>query len=124
MRDKDHLMPAAKREKTPELREFAIGALSGNNGNPELWQLYQAETTTDGKLLLLRYMHSNGNADKLLEVVRTEKDPKVRIDALRALASQRSAVNPDTLRSLYNSYQNPQIKQSILHGLFQQRDDK
>ena len=69
-------------------------------------------------------MHSNGNADKLLEVVRTEKDPKVRIDAMRALASQRTGVNADTLVSLYNAEQDPQIKQSILDGLFQQRNAK
>ena len=96
MRDKDRLLQAAKSEKSPELREFAINNLAGNNGNPELWQLYQAETTTEGKLLLLRYMHSNGNADKLLEVVRNEKDPKVRMDAMRALASQRAGVSGDT----------------------------
>jgi hypothetical protein len=123
-RDKDHLLQAAKGEKSPELRQFAIAALSDNNGNPELWQLYQTETTTEGKQQLLRYMHSNGNADKLLEVVRNEKDPKVRIDALRALASQRAGVNPDTLVSIYNTEQDSQIKQSILDGLFQQRNAK
>jgi hypothetical protein len=124
MRDKDRLLQAAKSEKSPELREFAIGNLAGNNGNPELWQLYQAETTTDGKLLLLRYMHSNGNADKLLEVVRNEKDPKVRIDAMRALASQRAGVTGDTMVSLYTAEQDPQIKQSILDGLSSQRNAK
>ena len=124
MRDKDRLLQAAKTEKSPELRQFAIAALSDNNGNPELWQLYQTETTAEGKQQLLRYMHSNGNADKLLEVVRTEKDPKVRIDALRALASQRTGVNADTLVSLYSAEQDPQIKQSILDGLFQQRNAK
>ena len=44
----------------------------GNNGTPELWQLYQTETTSEGKLQLLRYMYSNSNAEKLLEVVRNE----------------------------------------------------
>jgi hypothetical protein len=124
MRDKDRLLQAAKSEKSPELREFAIGNLAGNSGNPELWQLYQAETTTEGKLLLLRYMHSNGNADKLLEVVRNEKDPKVRMDAMRALASQRAGVSGDTLVSLYTAEQDPQIKQSILDGLSSQRNAK
>jgi hypothetical protein len=124
MRDKDRLLQAAKSEKSPELREFAIGNLAGNNGNPELWQLYQAETTTEGKLLLLRYMHSNGNADKLLEVVRTEKDPKVRVDAMRALSSQRAGVSADTMVSLYTAEQDPQIKQSILDGLSSQRNAK
>ena len=124
MRDKDRLLQAAKTEKSPELRQFAIAALSDNNGNPELWQLYQTETTAEGKQQLLRYMHSNGNADKLLEVVRTEKDPKVRIDAMRALASQRTGVNADTLVSLYSAEQDPQVKQAILDGLFQQRNAK
>jgi hypothetical protein len=124
IRDKDFLLRAAKTEKSPELREFAIGALAGNNGTPELWQLYQAETTTEGKLQLLRYMYSNSNADKLLEVVRTEKDPKVRADAMRVLASQKSGVNADTLVSLYNAEQDPQIKQSIMDGLFSQRNAK
>jgi hypothetical protein len=124
MRDKDRLLQAAKSEKSPELREFAIGNLAGNNGNPELWQLYQAETTTEGKLLLLRYMHSNGNADKLLEVVRNEKDPKVRVDAMRALASQRSGVSSDALVSIYTAEQDPQVKQSIVDSLSSQRNAK
>ena len=124
MRDKDRLLQAVKTEKSPELRQYAIGALAGNNGTPELWQLYQAETTTEGKLQLLRYMHSNGNADKLLEVVRNEKDPKVRADAMRALASQRSGVAADTLVSLYGAEQDSQIKQSIMDGLCAQRNAK
>ena len=86
------LLQAAKTEKEPELRLFAIGALAGNTGTPELWQLYQTETTTEGKLQLLRYMYSNSNAEKLLEVVWTEKDPKVRAlkesDAYPAMAER------------------------------------
>ena len=35
-------------------------------------------------------MYSNSNADKLMEVVRNEKDPKVRAEAVRVLASQKS----------------------------------
>jgi hypothetical protein len=124
MRDKDRLLQAAKTEKSPELRETAINYLAGNNGNPELWQLYQTETTTEGKLQLLRYMYSNGNADKLLEVVRTEKDPKVRVDAMRALASQRAGVDANTMVSLYSAEQDPQIKMSILDGLYSQRNAK
>jgi hypothetical protein len=124
MRDKDRVLQAAKSEKTPELREFAIGILAGNNGTPELWQLYQTETTSEGKIQLLRYMYSNSNSDKLLEVVKTEKDPKVRADAMRVLASQRNGVSSDTLVSLYTAEQDPQIKQSILNGLFSQNNAK
>jgi hypothetical protein len=124
MRDKDRLLQAAKTEKSPELRGYAIGALSGLNGTSEVWQLYQGETTTEGKVQLLRYMYSNGNAEKLLEVVRTEKDPKVRLDAMRALASQRTGVAADAMVSLYNAEQDSQIKQSIVDGLYSQRNAK
>lgn len=124
MRDKDRLLQAAKTEKTPELREAAIGYLAGNSGNPELWQLYQTETTPEGKRQLLRYMYSNGSADRLLEVVRNEKDPKVRADAMRALASQKTGVTADTMVSLYNAEQDSQIKQGILDGLYSQRNAK
>jgi hypothetical protein len=124
MRDKDRLLQAAKTEKAPELREFAIGALAGNNGSPELWQLYQAETTSEGKIQLLRYMYSNGNGDKLLEVVRNEKDPKVRADAMRALVSQKSGITGENMVSLYNAEQDTQIKMSIVDGLYTQRNAK
>jgi hypothetical protein len=124
IRDKDFLLNAARTEKSPELREFAIAALAGNNGTPELWQLYQAETTSEGKLQLLRYMYSNSNPEKLLEVVRNEKDPKVRASAVRVLASQRTGVTGDSMVSLYNAEQDAQIKQSIMDGLYSQHNAK
>jgi HEAT repeat protein len=125
MREKDRLLQAAKTEKAPELRDLAYSYLGETQGNPELWQLYQAETTSEGKIQLLRYMHSNSNADKLLEVVKTEKDPKVRIAAMQALASQRTGtVNGDALVSVYNSEQDPQMKQRILDSLMAQRNAK
>jgi hypothetical protein len=57
-------------------------------------------------------------------VVRTEKDPKVRADAMRVLASQKAGITGDTMVSLYNAEQDPQIKQSIVNGLYSQRNAK
>ena len=124
-RDKEKLLQAAKTEKAPELREIAYSYLGETQGNPELWQIYQAETTPEGKIQLLRYMHSNSNADKLLEVVRNEKDPKVRMAAMQALGSQRAGtVSADALVQLYNSEQDQQMKQRILDSLMSQRNAK
>jgi HEAT repeat protein len=69
-------------------------------------------------------MYSNGSAEKLLEVVRTEKDATVRADAVRALASQKTGITGDTMVSLYNTEQDPQIKLSIVDGLYAQRNAK
>jgi hypothetical protein len=124
-RDKERLLAAAKAEKAPELREIAYSYLGDSQGNPELWQLYAAETTSEGKILLLRYMHGNSNPDKLMEVIRKETDPKVRAAALDALRSQRQGVvNADSLVQLYNSEQDPQMKQRILDSLMGQRNAK
>jgi hypothetical protein len=124
-RDKDRLLQAAKTEKAPELREIAISYLGDTQGNPELWQLYQSETTSEGKLQLLRYMHNNSNPEKLLEVVKTEKDPKVRIAAMQALASHRNgAYNSEALVSVYNAEQDQQMKQRIIDSLSGQRNAK
>jgi HEAT repeat protein len=123
-RDKDRLLQAAKTEKSPELREMAIGYLGESQGNPELWQMYQSETTSEGKILLLRYMHSNSDPDKLLEVVRNDKDPKVRIAAMQALASHKAANAGDKLAAIYNTEQDPEVKQRILDSLMSQGNAK
>jgi len=83
------------------LRDTAISYLAGNNGNPELWQIYQTETTTEGKLQLLRYMYANATR-QALEVVRTEKTQGARRShACAGLAAVRASA--DTLVSLYSA---------------------
>jgi tetratricopeptide (TPR) repeat protein len=86
--------------------------------NPELWQLYGAETDPEAKRHLLRFMYNNTNADKLLDVVRNEKDPNVRADALRVLGSQpNSAVSGDALVAIYSTATDEKMKQSIVDTL-------
>jgi hypothetical protein len=123
-RDKDRLLQVARTEKAPELRSLAINYLGNINGQPELWQLYQSETTAEGKQQILQHMHNNGNADKLLEVVRTEKDPKLRRVAIQVLASQRTGATADALAAIYASEQDPQVKQSILDSFHSQQNAK
>ncbi|MGO9256209.1 MAG: HEAT repeat domain-containing protein [Bryobacteraceae bacterium] len=122
-RDYDHLLQAAKAEKNHDLLLQVYGQLGNNNGQPELWQLYQAETSADGKTQILEFMYQNGNVDKLGEVVRTEKDPKVRSTAIRVLAQQK-ANTADTLVSVYGSEQDEKIKQTIVDSLYSQRNAK
>jgi aminopeptidase N len=115
-KDKERLLNAAKSEKNMDLKIRAMDRLGEFPGNPELWQLYQSETTVEGKDAILRRMWNNGNAEKLLEVVRTEKDPKLRRTALQVLSSQKNAATTDALVQIYNSETDPQIKSSILDG--------
>jgi len=123
-RDKDHLMQLIKNEKSLELREVALGTLGGNPGTPELWQLYQTETTPEGKIQLLRYMYNNSSSEKLMDVVKKETDPKVRAEAVRVLASQKTGLDGTALVAIYNAEQDSHIKNSILDSLMGQRNAK
>ena len=91
-KDKDRLTQIAKTEKNADLRNYAIGALGEIDGQPEIWQIYQSETTPEAKVSLIGYMQQNGNLDKLVEVARTDKDPGVRQAAVRAIADRKSVV--------------------------------
>jgi hypothetical protein len=123
-RDKDRLLQLVRGEKDGTLRSAAIGKLGEVDGQPELWQIYQGETTTEGKVAVLNVMQQNGNLDKLAEVARTDKDPKVRQAAIRAIASQRAGTPSATLTSLYGSEQDEKVKQSIIDTLSNSRNCK
>jgi tetratricopeptide (TPR) repeat protein len=114
----------ARNEKSPELRNSAFARLGDRVGQPELWQIYQSETSPDVKQQILNCMHQNGNAEKLTEVARTDKDPQVRRTAIRVLGNQRAAVTADTFVSIYNAEQDQQNKQSIIDSLYSQGNAK
>ena len=123
-KDKDRLVQIARTEKNPDLRNYAIGALGEIDGQPEIWQIYQSEATPEGKEALIGYMQQNGNMDKLVEVARTDKDPKVRMAAVRAIASQRAGNPGAALVSVYTADQDQQVKQSIVNNLANARNGK
>jgi tetratricopeptide (TPR) repeat protein len=124
-RDKEHLAQAAKNEKNPDLRMAAIATLGENNpGQAELWPIFQAETSPEIRQEILRHMYRDGNAEKLAEVVRTEKDPKTRKVAIDVLATQQGANTGDMLVSVYNAEQDPQNKMAIVDRLSNARSAK
>ena len=121
-RDKDRLLSVAKNEKNPELRSMAIGYLGGIPGNPELWQLYQADSTTEGREQILSHMYNNGNLDKLLDLLKTEKDPKLRAQLVRVVASYKTQQVSDALLSIYSAETENSVKQAIIDNIFSQRN--
>ena len=122
-RDKDRLLTVLKSERDGNLRSQAIRRLGDVDGQPELWQIYQSETTPEGKIAVLEAMHQNGNVDKLVEVARTDKDPKVRQRAIEAIASQESGSPTSALVSLYSSEQDERVKSTIIDHLSGRRGD-
>jgi HEAT repeat protein len=124
LKDKDRLLSVVKNEKDPDLRSSAINYFGEVPGNAELWQLYQSETTTEGKIQILRHAYRNGSADKVLEVLRTEKEPKLRIEAARVLSSYPASQVTAPLISAYGTEQDEQVKRAIADTVFSHRDGK
>ena len=69
-------------------------------------------------------MYRGGNTEKLTEVARTDKDPKVRMRAIQVLASQKPANLGDAMTNLYGSEQDAQVKRQIVNEIANRRDAK
>jgi len=125
-RDKDRLLQIAKTEKNQELRLEAIRMLRDIGGaQADLWQLYQSESTPEGKMQLLEMLPGPGNLERLVEVARTEKDPKIRQHAIHRLGNERAAtVAGDALVSIYSAEQDQNVKRAIIDALSNQHNAK
>jgi TolA-binding protein len=116
-RDKERIVEILKNERDGNLRSTAINRLGDVDGQPELWQIYQTETTTEGKVAVLNAMRRNGNLDKLTEVAKTDKEPKVRQTAIEIIADQDGGNSQGALVALYSSEQDEKVKRTIIDHL-------
>jgi tetratricopeptide (TPR) repeat protein len=115
--DRDHLLQAAKSEKSPELRMEAMNQLGVSGGQAELWQLYQSEPSVEVKEKILHSMFIGGESTRLMELARTEKDVRLRKAAIRSLGLMGEHSGPG-LVSMYGSESDPDVRREILNGLF------
>jgi len=122
--DKDHLLQIARTEKNQDLRIQAIHMLGATAAQPEMWQLYLAETSPDVRRQILWSMAGAGNSEKLLEVARTDKDPGVRRTAIQALAGIKAPGTGEALAAMYPAEQDKEIKRTIVSALFEQKNVK
>jgi hypothetical protein len=119
IKDKERLINLLRNEKNADLRRNAIGYFGDLPGNTELWQLYASETTPEGKIMILEHAARNGDPAKLLDVIRNEKETKVRIAAIRSLGTYPSQI--EGLVSLYANEQDQQVKQAIIDQIYSSR---
>jgi tetratricopeptide (TPR) repeat protein len=122
--DVEHLAQLAKTEKNADLRDSALRSLGEVNGQPELWQLFAAETTPEGKKKILKCMYNNGNTEKLGEVARTDKDAGVRETAVEVLASHKGPNVTASLIAIYGGDRESLVKKTIIGELASRRDAK
>jgi HEAT repeat protein len=120
--DKDRVFRAAQTEQNVDLRSEAVRQLGSMSAHDELWQLYQKESSVDVKRQILRSMQAGGSVDRLIELAKGEQQPELRRDAVRYLGNMRATRTGDVLVQIYNSDNNPEVKKSVINGLFIQEN--
>ena len=119
----EFLLNAAKTEKDPDLRREAIHELGVSDGQEELWQLYQSESSVENKEEILKSMLVGGSSH-LVDVARSEKDPRLRIAAIKSLGIMGENGRGDVLVSIYRSDQDRTVREAIVNALFIQQNGK
>ncbi len=120
---RDFLLNAARTEQNPDLRRDAIRQLALTGGQDELWQLYQS-ASPDDKKTILQSMFLGGNSTRLGEIAKTEKDPELRVAAIKSLGLMGGKGRGDVLVSIYQTDQNRQVRDAVLNALFLQQNGK
>ena len=78
--------------------------------------------SVDVKRRIIRAMQNGGSVDRLIELAKTEQNPELRRDAVRALGVMRSARTGDVLVQIYASDTNVDVRKSVINALFIQEN--
>jgi HEAT repeat protein len=117
----DELFTIARNEQDAALRTEAIRNLGMLHQPDKLTQLYQAGIAKD---VVLENMFLLKEPGRLLEILKTEKDPKLRASAIRSLGLMRSTQAGDGLVAMYPTEQDLAVKKQIIEALWLQQNGK
>ena len=87
-------------------------------------EVYSSSNDATVKRAILDALVMNRDSDRLLQVVKTEKTPELRADAVRRLSSIRSANTADALAGTYGGEQDKNVKRAIIDSLYSQNNVK
>jgi HEAT repeat protein len=99
----DRLIDLARTEKDPELRRTVVrnlGLLSAARTGPTLVAMYGSESDVALRRAILNALFIQNNADALIQIARTEKDPAMRREAVQKLSLMHSKAATDYLLEL------------------------
>lgn len=115
--DRQRVVTAAMTEKAPELRLEAVRQLGFLGAPDELWQMYQKEGSTDVKRSILNSLAMSGAAPRMIEVATTERDPQLRLVAVRSIGMMGGKAGTDALLNLYAKESDVQVRRSVIEAL-------
>ncbi len=98
---------------------WASAAARTNSGSS-----IRARAPIEVKVEILKAMFVGGNSAHLVEVARSEKDPRLRIAAIKSLGMMGDNGRGDVLVSIYRSDQDHAIRDAVLNALFIQQNGK
>ena len=120
--DRERLFALAKSETDQSLRGEAVRQLGAMRASSELAQLYQSESAVEVKKYILNAMSMGGDADKLIELARGERDPELRKTAIRILGQMRRPGTTEALTSIYASDASTDVRKAVVNALFIQNN--
>ena len=114
----------AKGSTNPDLQIRAIRYLgmAGSQNADQLTSIYSGTSDAEVKSAILRALLSEGASAKILDLVKAEKDPKLRVEAIRYFYSGGAQLG--TLTALYASETDSEVKKEIVRGLLSRGDGK
>jgi len=120
--DRERLAALAKSETDESLRADAVRQLGVIHAGSELSQLYQSESSASVKKAILQAMFVGGDADKLIELARNERDPELRKTAIHNLGLMKRAGTSEALTSIYASDATVDVRKAVVNALFIQNN--
>jgi HEAT repeat protein/TolA-binding protein len=107
-----------------DTRRIALNNLGNANllTPQELMGFYQKEENKDLRMSIVRSLGSMQALDQLAQVIKTEKDPAVRQQAIRSLGNIKADRTGQTLVDLYSADQDRDSRRAVLSALSNQNN--
>jgi HEAT repeat protein len=123
----DIIANQAKNNANPDMQIRAIrylGMMRTSDYNDLMAGIYRSSADPSVKRAILQSYFQNGNADKLGELARTEKDSDLRRMAIRNLGMMNRPGTSETLVAIYKADSSTEIRREVVNSLFIHRDAK
>lgn len=120
--DRDRLLSVARTETAPDLRGEAVQQLGVMHASAELAQMYQSEPSIEIKKRILQAMFIGGDAAKLMDLAKSERDAQLRRTAIRNLGLMPASQTGETLKTIYQSDTASAVREEVVNALFLQNN--
>src|SRR5205085_7814618 len=107
-----------------ELRGNVINNLASNNllSATELMGMYQKEENKELRQTMLNAFANMQAVDQLIQIIKSEKEPSLRQQAIRSLGRVKSDRTSSTLSEIYGSEQDKDVRKAVISAFGSQNN--